>query len=589
MLKVASMKVALIIPLLLIILAPVSGKTEVYIKLDKDVVANGDIIRINVNVLCDPLCPVEILITGMGGGEWLYDSSGEKIEKFNETWEFQIPEDWQEGKYFVKVNVLENSTTREFIEQFRVLKPKIIGVDVPEIPYQGSVWVNVIVETPEEDKTSLSFRLIGTNLKFSPKEEFKPYKNSTKLRLNLRELYDKTESIDYALRPGIYAMELLLKYRGKIFDSRIVTFEVVKPRISVSVAEEIVSGTPLRVTISTNRVNDAFGAYNGIVLTLVGENYRAVRVLELDDSGCANITLETAGLSEGDYRLYVRDTSLTIRGLDLRIFGFLYYDLDPKNPIAREYHAQDDVLVVRHLKIKNVNQSKPEQIIFLEPQDQIVIQGEFADYKILLSSAENGLSAYEILLSISNRSVAKFHNIYTPEWAQEMHRIVNEDYVVLKAIDIKGSVGKGANRVELATVRLKAMSEGFAEIAVKASRLNSDNGASMNFHAYGGYLIVNPMPLDEIIETEGLISSMGEFESAVSEIQELEYLHEQITAEFLNLPALDLSENSSGSENKKPKIPKPKENSVEVAELVLMAGIGLTFILIIGGNKFRGR
>ncbi|MEM0214870.1 MAG: hypothetical protein QXU31_04475 [Archaeoglobaceae archaeon] len=580
------MKAVLILPLLLVILAPVSGKTEVYIKLDKDLVANGELIRINVNVLCDPPSPVEILVAGASGGEWLYDSNGEKIEKLNETWEFQIPEDWQEGKYFVKVNILENSTTREFFEEFRVLKPKIIGVGVPEIPYQGSVWINVIVETPEEDKTSLSFRVIGANVKFNSNEEFKPYKNSTKLRLNLRELYEKSRSMDYALKPGIYAMELILKYGGKIYDSRILTFEVVKPRIAVSVAEEIVSGTPLRVSISTNRVNETSGAYNGIILTLVGENYRIVRLVELDDWGCANITLETAGLSEGDYRLYVRDTSLTLRGLDPKIFGFLYYDLDPKDPVAREYHAQDDVLVVKYLKIKNVDKSKPEQIIFLEPSDQNVIQGDFVDYKVLLSGAENGLSAYEIVLSISNQSVAKFLNIYTPEWAQEMRRIVNEDYIVLKALDIKGGVGKGAGRVELATVRLKAVSEGLTEISVRANRLNSDNGDSMNSYSYGAYLIVNPMPVEEINETEDLINSIGEFESEILEIQELEESHERISMEFLNstiLPYLDYS----SSENKT-KIPKPKEISIEVADLVLMAGTGLAFILVAGRNKFNG-
>lgn len=584
------MRIAIIIMLIFIFIVPVLGKTEVYIKLDKDRVAIGDWIRINVSVFCGLPSPIEVLILGSGVGEWLYENDS-RVQKFSNSWDFQIPEDWLEGIYVVKVNVIENSTTREFFEQFRVVKPKILSIDFPEVPYQGRTLVNVAVETADENKTSLSFKLIGLNFRFVSKEEFKPYKNLTKIKLNLRERFEETRDIDYVLKPGIYAMEFLLKYDNKIFDTRIVTFEVVKPKISVKVPEEVVIGNPIRITISTNRVNDTFdgASYSGIVLTLVGDNYKAVKVIELDEKGQANITMETVGLSEGDYKLYIRDTGMTFKENDIKEFALLYYDLEPKDPKANQYYAQDDVLVVRDLKITKSKQSKTNSILFFEPNDLIVSRGDIAEYKILISSAENGLSAYDLDFYISNRSVAEFYDVDTPEWAYEIHKLISGDYLKLRVLDLKDGVNDGSKRVELATIRIKALYEGFTEITVRVNRFDSDNGTPLNPYAYGAYLFVNPLQLEEIDQLEGMINSSEKLDAQILEIQELERQYDQIT-ELINSTNSYLIE---VEENKSLKIPegkssilKPKEIETELKDIILMLGLSVTFILVIGRIRF---
>jgi len=585
------MKFKLTLILLLLILVPVLGKTEVYIKLDKKVVAPEDFLRISVNAFCDVPSPIEVLITGSGGGQWLYEN--ESVKNFSGSWDFQIPEDWGDGTYVVKVNLLENGTTEEFFEQFKVLKPKIVKVEFPEVPYQGRTLVNVTVETPEEKETSLSFKFIGLNFRFASGEEFKVYNNSSKLKLNLRERYEETRNMDYTLKQGVYAMEVILKYRGKILDSRIVTVNVVRPKLSVSVSEEVVTGEPIRIKISTNRVNDSYdGAYNGIVLTLVGENYKAVKVVELDEKGEANVTMETPGLSEGDYKLYIRDTMLTYNDYPPKALAYLYYDLDPKDPKAKELHAQDDIVVVKDIRIKKPPQQKSNSIVFFEPTDQVAEQGELVNYRILLSSADTGLSGYELILYLSNNSVAEFRSVYFPEWAYETYKFVSKDQIRITALDLKGFVGKNASRIELATVTLRALFEGIAEISLKVKRMDSDDGMPINPYAYSAFLIVNPAREENRTEEYNETLLKNETNVSVNSTKEIEMPKDNLT-ELSKLPEtpptpqiLDGASEKvmeKGEEVPKGKmVPKPRELGVEPKDIILMAGVGATLVLVLG-------
>jgi hypothetical protein len=588
------MRLAFTLILLLIILVPVSGKTEVYIKLDKKMVAPEDLLRISVNVFSDIPSPIEVLITGIGGGQWLYEN--ESVIVFSGSWDFRIPEDWEDGVYVVKVNLFENGATKEFFEQFRVIRPKILKVEFPELPYQGRTLVNVTVETPEERETSLYFKFIGLNFRFASEEEFKVYDNSSKLKLNLRQRYEETRDIDYALKPGIYAMELFLKYRGRIFDSRILTVEVVKPKLIVNVPEEVVTGEPIRIVISTNRFNDTYdGAYNGIVLTLVGENYKAVKVVELGENGTANVTMETAGLSKGDYKLYIRDTMLTYKGYSIKALAYLYYDLDPKDPKAKEFHAQDDIVIVKDLRIKKYPQSRSSSIIFFEPTGQEAEEGEFVSYRILLSSADNGLSAYELILYLSNNSVAEFYRIYFPEWAYETYKVVTKDQIRMTALDLKGSVGKDASRVEIASVMLRALSEGVAEMSLKVKRMDSDNGMPMNPLTYSAFLVVKPSREENRMEENNMSlsenkngdlngNSSAENEILQGNTTEISEEQNQSTEERSAPEILKNGETEEGVRevSKGKRVPKPKELGVEPKDIIIVAAFGATFVFVLG-------
>lgn len=588
------MRLALLL-LLLLIIVPVWGKTEVYIKLSRDRVAIGEAIGIQVSISCDLPSPVEILITGTGGGEWLYEN--ESVTKFNKSWNFQIPEDWEEGVYLVKVNVLENSTTKEFFEQFRVIKPKIVSIEVPEIPYQGRTLVNVTVETPNEQNTSLSFRFIGLNFRFASEEEYIPKDNLTKLKLNLRERFENTWDIDYAINPGIYALEVMLKYNGKLLDSRIVTVEVVRPKISVQVPEEVISGEPIRVTISSNRINDCYDGigYKGIIVTLVGKNYKAVRVVELDENGFANITIETAGLSDGDYKLYVRDTALTYREYGLKSLGLVYYDLEPKDPRAKELYAQDDLLIIKDIRITKPTQAKSKAILFFEPTDQTAEEGELVNYELLLSLPENGLSAYDLTISITNKSIAEIQNINFPDWAYETYRVISKDYARITALDLKGSIGKGMSRVEIATITLKAISEGMTEIVVTAKRMDSDNGDPINPHSYNGYLVVKPVLVE--IASEPTNEKIEPSENSTKEVMEKEEPNSGEEIPKSNQSSIEHSDNSSHftienatldqSKLLKGRLPKPKKLEIESEDIILIAGIGTAFAILLGRSRLQ--
>ncbi|MEM3178691.1 MAG: hypothetical protein QXW81_01995 [Archaeoglobaceae archaeon] len=102
------MRFEVALALLITLLTLAEGKTEVYITVDKEKVAIGDSIHINVSISIENAKPIEILVSGMGEGYWLCKS--ESAMNLTDAcgkseWEFRIPEDWLEGDYVVKVNI----------------------------------------------------------------------------------------------------------------------------------------------------------------------------------------------------------------------------------------------------------------------------------------------------------------------------------------------------------------------------------------------------------------------------------------------------------------------------------------------------
>lgn len=153
-----------------------------------------------------------------------------------------------------------------------------------------------------------------------------------------------------------------LFYNDKIYESCSLTLEVVKPKLNVSVSEEIKAGDPIRVEVSTNRDGDT--GYSGIFFAFIRKNYKALRFIELEKEGKSRVTFETAGLFEGTYWIYIRDTSLILRNIDLNTFSENYYDLDPTGPIARFFYAHDDVYLLKTVRIVKTSTSKPNAIVF---------------------------------------------------------------------------------------------------------------------------------------------------------------------------------------------------------------------------------
>jgi len=110
---------------------------------------------------------------------------------------------------------------------------------------------------------------------------------------------------------------------------------------------------------------------------------------------------------------------------------------------------------------------------------EIATVGEETTVYLVLDSAPDGLSGYNIDLTQSNPSVAEITNISFPAWAADMNS--NSPYPtgskkLVKASDVNNRIGAGAKEVVLAAVTVRGLSSGTAAISLSGKNFDDEAG-----------------------------------------------------------------------------------------------------------------
>ena len=111
--------------------------------------------------------------------------------------------------------------------------------------------------------------------------------------------------------------------------------------------------------------------------------------------------------------------------------------------------------------------------------EDIEIHGinETAVTNITVSSLPNGLSGYNLTISISNSSIAEIESIEFPEWATlHANSSLPSSSVWIKAVDLNENVEVGAKNVILATITIKSKNEGYSSINISITKIDDDEG-----------------------------------------------------------------------------------------------------------------
>ena len=89
----------------------------------------------------------------------------------------------------------------------------------------------------------------------------------------------------------------------------------------------------------------------------------------------------------------------------------------------------------------------------------------------------NGLSGYNLKISIANSSIAEIESIEFPSWATlHTNSSLPSSTVWIKAVDLNKKIEENATNVTLATIKLKSKKEGTTSINVSITKIDDDNG-----------------------------------------------------------------------------------------------------------------
>ncbi len=103
------------------------------------------------------------------------------------------------------------------------------------------------------------------------------------------------------------------------------------------------------------------------------------------------------------------------------------------------------------------------------------VEEEF-ELHITLNTAPNGLAGYEISVFVEDPKVAKIVDVKFPQWAKLTNSSVEGDTASLKAVDLEDQVKAGANNINLATLKLKAVKVGETAINLMIIKMDDDEG-----------------------------------------------------------------------------------------------------------------
>jgi len=463
---------------LILVIFPVCA-AEVHIFIDRESVNLGDKVRFQVYL--DVNRSVDIVVAGEKDGEMLcHVDEGEDIRsKCGTEWVFTIPEDWEEGTYHLKV-LINDIKPEEHFEKFRVIRPKIAKFELKELVYQSRTELEVLVESASPAK--LKLRLYGNNaeLYWEKTADFEEKDSiySAKFDLNLREMYERTKDLTGTIKPGKYVLDLKLEYGGKVWDSKRIAVSIVEPVIELTVPEKIEAGKPLVVSISSNRIGEA--EYDGILVVLAGKNFLMYKKAYLDENGKAKVQFETAGLQEGKYSIYVRDTSKT-SALSVPDLAKNYYDLPPDSSLSRIIQANDDVLQKRDVWI--VREEKKSVKMYFQPSKVEIFNGTSATFRILIEESLK-LSSYEFILLVSGNSV-KIESVVIPDDFKLLEKSLYPDYLRVSAY----STG-GENTNLLAEIKVSALQPGESWLKIKNAGIYDESGNYVGVTASDAHVVV---------------------------------------------------------------------------------------------------
>ena len=126
----------------------------------------------------------------------------------------------------------------------------------------------------------------------------------------------------------------------------------------------------------------------------------------------------------------------------------------------------------------------------LTAQSATIAVGELTSIPIILSEAPNGVSGFDIIVSLSKASVGSIIEADFPGMGLAQYTQISSSEVRLKAVDLSGVVESGAINIVLANLTIQGVKKGTADIQISVSMLDDDSGYPITADIVNGVLTV---------------------------------------------------------------------------------------------------
>ncbi len=127
----------------------------------------------------------------------------------------------------------------------------------------------------------------------------------------------------------------------------------------------------------------------------------------------------------------------------------------------------------------------------LEAKGASVGAGQTVPVSITLTSAPDGVAGFELVVTLSNASVASITSVELPDFGLARHELVSSSEVRIIAVDIRRLVEQGASNAALATLTVQGLAPGTSTVSVRVDRLEDDAGEPLQPRLLPGVVTVS--------------------------------------------------------------------------------------------------
>jgi hypothetical protein len=144
--------------------------------------------------------------------------------------------------------------------------------------------------------------------------------------------------------------------------------------------------------------------------------------------------------------------------------------------------------------------------ISFAPSSVTIDQDETVDLTIMMDSVPTGLSGYDMTISFSDTAIAEITAVQYPGWAMLPETsALPAPSVDIKAVDFNLAVGPGATNIEIATVTLRGLHSGTADVLITANQIDDDSGDLITPAINTGSVEVLPPTLSIVPQSASIV------------------------------------------------------------------------------------
>jgi len=152
--------------------------------------------------------------------------------------------------------------------------------------------------------------------------------------------------------------------------------------------------------------------------------------------------------------------------------------------------------------------------------------GEIGSVEINITGLTNGISGYDLTVSLENNAIAEIVDVELPDFGLPDVKKISSSEVTIRAVDLKDIIPSGKAQALLATLRIQGIRLGTTNINVVINAMDDDDGNPMESHVNTSVIKVAdtntapaPKPtikLSDITQKSTVIGRMNSYQVAIS-------------------------------------------------------------------------